>query len=405
MNINSERLKKRFNEMAKIGATESGGVHRLTLSMEDKQARDLFVTWLEELQLKVTIDDFGNIYGRKEGKSPHLPPVVTGSHLDSVAYGGKYDGTLGVLTALEAIETIIDNGIEHEHPIEIVNFTNEEGARYTTPMLGSGALAGIFDQDYTHQLKDSSGKTVIDELKNINYFGDKKNRLKDLKLFIEVHIEQGPILAQNKVDVGIVEGIQGLFWYKVRFTGESDHAGTTPMEFRKDPLVAAAKTMDQLCEWVVAENDGTAITFGKLDVTPNNVNVIPKTIDFTIDIRHPDEATLLKHVETMKDKVHHIAQQQNIIAQIEELSLMKPVHFSAELIEELETLANNSNYKAMKMFSGAGHDAMYMHYMADTAMIFVPSLNGKSHCEEEISDWNDIEKGTDLLYQFLVNSI
>jgi N-carbamoyl-L-amino-acid hydrolase len=405
MNINGTRLVERLHNMAKIGKTSKNGVHRLALTEEDKAARNLFVLWLKDLRLDVRVDDFGNIFGRKEGKLSHLPPVVIGSHLDSVPNGGKFDGTLGVLAALEVIQTLTEEDAQHDYPIEIAMFTNEEGARYATPMLGSGGMTGVFEQEYVYQMKDEQGLRFIDELKKINYHGDKEHRLQKIKCFVELHIEQGPVLIENKVSVGIVKGIQGLSWHKVTFIGESDHAGTTPMNQRKDAFVSAIKAMYLLHHWVKDLGDETAITFGKCSVNPNVINVIPRQVSFSIDVRHPDEETLIKRIGKLKEIILNISTDDDVESQIEDISLMQPVQFSERLVRELENLSRIAGFSSYKMYSGAGHDAMYMNRLGETVMIFVPSLKGKSHCEEEESCLEDIYQTVEVLYQLIKKEI
>lgn len=398
MRINGERLKKRMELIAEIGKTLKGGVNRLALTDEDRQARDLFVRWLKELQLKVTIDDFGNIYGIKEGKDPNLPPIVIGSHLDTVPNGGRFDGVLGVLAGLEVVESFIDHGFEHDYPLMVVNFTNEEGARFPKPMLGSGGITGVFKKEDVYQLKDDEGISFIEELVRIGYLGDVKNRLKDIKAFFELHIEQGPVLEEQNAEVGIVKGIQGLSWHEITFYGQSDHAGTTPLTYRKDALISATKAINQLQNWVTSLQDDTSITFGKFSIKPNAVNVIPSEAKFTIDLRHPDEKTLRERIETMKKIIIHIAIEEDTNSHIVDLSYMKPAHFSKDLINILTDICHDMSLNLHYMYSGAGHDAMYMNNLGDTVMIFVPSVNGKSHCEEEYSRWDDIIKGANVLF-------
>lgn len=387
--------------MAEIGKTKKNGVHRLALSDEDKHARELLISWLKELQLDIKIDDFGNIFARKEGAIPGLPPVVCGSHLDTVPYGGRFDGTLGVLAALEVVSSIMDHNIEHEYPIVIAMFTNEEGARYTKPMLGSGAITGIFQKEFVYQLKDDEGKEFITELARIGFLGEKENRLKDIKSFIELHIEQGPVLMEKERTIGIVKGIQGISWQQVMLTGQADHAGPTPMKSRKDALITAMKIINKIHKWVSNLEDDTSVTFGKLAVSPNTINVVPGNVSFSIDLRHPDRKKLYQRIDKVKEIILNIASYEDVAEQIEEVTFIEPVLFSERLVNNLEEICQEKGYSYYTMFSGAGHDAMYMNNIGEAVMIFVPSIDGKSHCEEEDTTWPDIYQGVDILYRLI----
>ncbi len=401
MSVNNTRLIDRFETISAIGKTKNGGVTRLALSERDKEARDVFVNWLKELNLDVRIDDFGNIYGIKYGTNQQLKPIVMGSHLDSVIKGGKYDGTLGVLVGLEVIESFIEQNIEHERSLIVVNFTNEEGARFPKPMLCSGGITGVFNKEEIYELKDDDGLRFIDELKKISYLGDEKNRLQEVEAFIELHIEQGPVLVENEAKVGVVKGIQGLAWYEVTFLGEADHAGPTPMKKRKDAFIGVAKSIYKLTQWVKSLNDETSITFGKASVEPNIINVIPGKATFSIDLRHPDKEILSERIATMKEVLVKVALEERLDSQIKELSHMNPVEFSESLVSKLETISKIENLEMKTMYSGAGHDAMYMNRIGPTVMIFVPSLNGKSHCEEEISSWEDIISCSNVMFKLV----
>ncbi|WP_218017812.1 Zn-dependent hydrolase [Alkalicoccus saliphilus] len=401
MSINEARLYDRFQTMNRIGETERGGLHRLALSDEDKQARDLLVDWFKELHLTVRVDDLGNIYGIKPGSDPSAKPVVIGSHLDSVPKGGKYDGTLGVLAALEIVESLIDEGVSHEQPVIVVNFTNEEGARFPKPMISSGVLSGVYQTEDMFQLADDSGITLGDELKRIGYAGEKDFRLKDVDKFIELHIEQGPVLIEQQAAIGIVEGIQGLSWHEATFIGEADHAGPSPMSTRKDAAVGAFKAMTALHEWVLSLEDETSITFGRIAVEPHVVNVIPGKAVFSIDIRHPEKEILEQRIDKMKQILTETALRFDLDSQLEDLSFMPPAPFSQKLVQDLENVCLSEKVSYHRMYSGAGHDAMYMNRLAETIMLFVPSIDGKSHNEKEESRWEDIHQCVKVMYELV----
>lgn len=397
--ININRLKSRMLKMAEIGKTENDGVTRLALSREDKEARMLFIKWMKDLKMKVRVDDFGNIYGRSEGTDPNASAIISGSHLDTVPKGGKFDGVLGVLSALEVVESVIESEIQHTHPIEIVAFTNEEGARFTPQMLGSGAVTGQFSRDYTYNRQDVDGYKFIDELKGINFVGDKANRLNNVEAFIEMHIEQGPTLETNQHTVGVVEGIAGFSWLEVNVFGQSNHSGTTPMELRQDSLVTSASIIEKISQWAKDRADGTVATVGNIRTNPGTINVIPGETFFTVDARYPKADLFEQCIEEIKELINRCVQRDSITCSINETRTFPPVRFSSRVVNTVEEVCTDQQISYRRMISGAGHDAMYMNNIADTAMIFVPSIDGKSHCEEENTSWKDIEKGVSILYE------
>ncbi|GHH99467.1 Zn-dependent hydrolase [Neobacillus kokaensis] len=399
--INIERLKSRMLKMAQIGGTDRGGVSRLALSDQEKEARALFIQWLNELNMEVRVDDFGNIYGRLEGKDPNASPVMTGSHLDTVPKGGKFDGTLGVLAALEAIETMKESGIEPACPVEIVSFTNEEGARFAPQMLGSGAITGKFSKEYVYQRTDQKGLTFQSELERIGYLGEERNRPGKIASFIELHIEQGPILDSEKIAIGVVEGIAGFSWMEIKLAGQSDHSGSTPMNMRRDSLVAASSIIHEIYNWAMSKKDGTVATVGTIRTVPGIINAIPGETMFSLDIRNSDPVQLKECVKEVTRLINHIAREKQIECTVDEIASNQPIHFSPFLIETLENVCKESQLPYKKMISGAGHDSMYLNQVTDTVMIFVPSTDGKSHCEEEHTSWEDIEKGISVLYKTL----
>ncbi|TGB02463.1 Zn-dependent hydrolase [Halobacillus salinus] len=390
--MNRERLMQRFSSMAEIGQTDRGGVNRLALTEMDKQARDLLWKWSEEIGLSVRVDDFGNIYARLEGEKVDYKPVVLGSHLDSVPYGGKFDGTLGVLVGLELMETIIEEGKTPERPLELAVFTNEEGARFPTPMLGSGAVTGVFTKEHVYNMKDDDGVRFEDALVKIGYVGDSFNRVTEVEAFIELHIEQGPVLESKGVPVGIVNGIQGLSWHSVQFFGEAGHAGTTPLHHRKDPLISSVKAIQRIHDWVMNLEDETIVTFGKIGTASNTINVVSNSATFSLDIRHPDHSKLLSRIEKVKRLIREVALEDDTESLCEDLSYMTPVSFDPGLSELLSNACRKHNVDFSEIVSGAGHDAMYMNRIGKTVMVFAPSRAGKSHCEEEDTSWEDIEK-------------
>ncbi|MFG6118008.1 Zn-dependent hydrolase [Thalassobacillus sp. B23F22_16] len=394
--INEERLFRNLSKSSEIGAIPGKGLRRLALSDEDKKMRDVFKAWCEKAGLSVRVDDFGNMYARRKGKKV-LPPVVLGSHLDTQPAGGRFDGVLGVLLALEVVNTLNDHNIETDRPVEIVNFTNEEGARFEPPMLGSGGIAGVFDQEYVYSRKDRDGHSFQEELQRIGYKGEKENRLGDFHSYVELHIEQGPVLEDENKQIGIVEGVQGISWMEVTVTGEADHAGPTPMHLRKDALMAAAEIMHHL-EKKVANTEVT-VTVGKISASPDTVNCVPGEVYFTVDIRSTDDSLREEAVEEAKTLIREVCQDRQVDVDTTELWETEKIDFDKGILDAIEESVEDLGYSSRKIVSGAGHDAKYINNIGPTAMIFLPSVNGKSHVPSELTLDEDIISGANVLYQ------
>ncbi|UOQ95157.1 Zn-dependent hydrolase [Halobacillus shinanisalinarum] len=399
--INIDRLRARMTEMAKIGATPNGGVTRLALSEEDKRARKLFVKWMEEVGLDTRVDDFGNIYGKLHGLERGLPVVMAGSHLDTVPKGGNFDGVLGVLGALEAVESLIEQGVKPLRSIELVSFTNEEGARFTPQMLGSGAVTGQFTKDYVYTREDNKGFLFKDELEAIDFKGEESNRPREVSAFIELHIEQGPMLEIEQKSVGIVEGIAGFSWMQVEVAGQSDHSGSTPMSMRNDSLVKAAAIIQKISLWAENRDEQTVATVGNITTSPGIINAVPGETKFTIDFRHPNREELYKGMEEIKQLIKTEVEESSLSSTVKEIRTHQPVHFSNEICTLMEGTCRSLSHPYKHLISGAGHDAMYMQHITNAGMLFVPSINGKSHCEEENTEWEDIECGIVTLFHVL----
>lgn len=401
LSVNLARLQETIDQSARIGGLPKGGICRLALTDEDKAMRDLFKQWLIEAGLEVRIDDFGNMYGRREGKNREATSVMVGSHLDTQPFGGRYDGILGVLSALEVIRVLNENQMETERPIEIVNFTNEEGARFAPPMLGSGGITGAFRKDFIYQLKDNQGNSFAEELERIGYKGLEENRPQHIHSFVEVHVEQGPVLEQQSISMGAVEGIQGMTWLEVKLKGQSDHAGPTPMSMRKDALVAAAKMIVAIEQTAPEMDEQTTTTVGRLSLEPGSINCVPGEVTFSVDIRHFDNIIRNQVLELIYQKLSTIAAVDDIGIEITKLWEIESTHFSQEIVNYIVEASHTLGYSVQKMISGAGHDAKYMNDIAPTAMIFLPSVDGKSHCEEELTLIEDIEEGANVLLQVI----
>ncbi|WP_085507078.1 Zn-dependent hydrolase [Thalassobacillus devorans] len=393
--INEERLFLNLSKSSEIGAIPGKGLRRLALSDEDKEMRDLLKAWCEQAGLTVRVDDFGNMYARRKGKKD-LPPVVLGSHLDTQPAGGRFDGVLGVLLALEVVNTLNDHNIETDRPVEIINFTNEEGARFEPPMLGSGGIAGVFDKDYVYSRKDRDGHSFQKELQRIGYKGEKENRLGDFHSFVELHIEQGPVLEDENKQIGIVEGVQGISWMEVTVTGEADHAGPTPMHLRKDALMAAAEIMHHLEK--VADTEVT-VTIGKISASPDTVNCVPGEVYFTVDIRSTDDSLREEAVAEAKTLIREVCQKRQVDVETTELWETEKIDFDKGILDAIEESVEDLGYSSRKIVSGAGHDAKYINNIGPTAMIFLPSVNGKSHVPSELTLDEDIISGANVLYQ------
>lgn len=395
--IDGDRLMQTIFEMAKIGATPKGGCNRQTLTDLDRQGRDLFKSWCEAAGCTLEVDEMGNMFARRPGKNPDLPPVVMGSHLDTQPTGGKYDGVAGVLTGLEVIRTLNDYGFETERPIEVVNWTNEEGTRFAPAMLASGVYGKAFTKDYAHNLKDFEGHTFGAELERIGYKGDRPCEPQEWDSFFELHIEQGPILEAEEKTIGVVVGGQGMRWYTATITGRESHAGSTPTERRKDALLAAAKVFARLREIAVEHGPYGVATVGHVDVRPNSRNVIPGEVLFTVDIRHPEGAHLDAMGEAFKAAVAEACAFEGLAFDIEDIWNFPPVKFDDDRVAAVRRAAEAAGHGHRDMVSGAGHDACYVARVAPTAMIFIPCKDGLSHNEEEHAEPEHIVAGCDVL--------
>lgn len=398
--INSQRLHESLQTMGQIGSKPARqGITRLALSDEDRQGRDLFVKWLTEAGLDVRVDPVGNIWGIRSGKDITARPVMAGSHLDTVRNGGIYDGALGVLAGLEVIRTLNDNRVITEKPVAVTAFTNEEGARFQPDMMGSMFAAGVLDLDNALLSSDDDGITVQQALENIGYSG--QDRL-EASAYLELHVEQGPQLDLEGVQIGVVQGIQGIAWWQGAYTGEANHAGTTPLEYRKDSLLAASELCLSLRSLAEELGNSTRTTMGRLHPLPDVVNVIPSKSWFTIDLRQYD----IRLFETAKKKVEslvsEIAEKHGLEYSLEQRVDALPIRFPLSMAHMVERVARKNGYSYRNMPSGAGHDAQFMHRICPSAMIFVPSSGGRSHCPEEFTSREDIDRGADVLLRSML---
>ena len=402
LRIDLDRLLGRINELAEIGAIDGGGVCRIALSDEDRQGRDLVAGWMRELGLEVSIDRIGNVIGLRQGTEPG-DPVLTGSHIDTVATGGRYDGNLGVLAGLEVIETLNQAGLTTRKPIGVGFFTNEEGVRYTPDMMGSAVHQGVFDVEEMLKVVGTDGSILGDELENTGYTGEAPTGIFQAECFVELHVEQGPILEAEGCEIGAVEGVQGISWTEHRLTGVANHAGTTPMHLRHDAgYVAAAISVE--ARRLATEMGGDQVaTVGVSALDPGLINVIAKQARVTVDLRNTDELQLQQAEHTMAEYVAKICDAEGLSFASRSLARFKPVKFDPGMISLVADIATSLGYKTRRMPSGAGHDAQMFAPNCPTAMIFVPSRDGISHNVAEFTEAEHIRAGADVLLQLMIN--
>lgn len=390
LEINRERLIQMMNELTEVGGTNDGGLTRLALSDDDARARQWFEKRLEALDINSRVDRFGNIFGRLEGNDPTAAPILIGSHLDSQPNGGRYDGQFGICAALEFLHSLSEQDRRTHRPIEVVNWTNEEGSRFQPPMQGSGVWAGIHDIDEEYLKTDNNGIILKDELERIGYLGEIPCEPNEpYSAYLELHIEQGPYLDINQKQVGIVTGVVGQTWGEATFYGESDHTGPTAMHHRSDALVAAANAILAIRELAKELGDHTVGTVGSINVDPNSPNVIPEEVTITWDIRDPNDIVVDKARERTVSVISSAAEQEGVDWECEETAYVDSIDFSERCINSVEYAADHLDYSSMKLSSGAGHDASHLAGVCDTGMVFSVSENGKSHSPTEFTSWDD----------------
>jgi N-carbamoyl-L-amino-acid hydrolase len=397
LQINGQRLWDTLMETAKFGGTAKGGINRLTLTDEDKKVRDWFKAAAEAIGCKVTVDEVGNMFAHRAGRIDGLAPVCMGSHLDTQPTGGKFDGVLGVLGALEVMRTIQESGYETNAPVEIVNWTNEEGSRFAPAMLASGVFAGVFTPEFAHSREDREGKKFGYELDRVGYRGSEKAGGHKLCAMFELHIEQGPVLEDEGKTIGVVTGVQGMRWYDVTVFGQNAHAGATPMSLRRNALLGAARLIDGIDAIAYRFAPHAVATVGLIDNRPNSRNVIPGEAFFTVDLRHPDEGVLEQMDLQMQTVLTAVLDPLKLLYNVRQIWTSPPVRFAPELIHCVRRAAEKAGYTTRDMVSGAGHDAAYIARVAPTAMIFVPCLNGISHNEAELATVEDCAAGAQVL--------
>ena len=390
-------------EMARIGATEKGGVCRLALTDLDRESRELFVRWAEAAGCTTGFDAMGNLFARRPGRDPDKAPVMTGSHLDSQPTGGKFDGAYGVLAGLEVLRSLNDHGIETEAPVEVVVWTNEEGSRFAPAMIGSGAFAGVFDLDYAQGRSDADGTTIGAELERIGYKGEGCGD-RPVGAYFEAHIEQGPILEAEEKTIGVVTGAQGQRWYEVTLTGQEAHAGPTPMARRKDALVGASRLVQAINQLGHDFQPDACTTVGMLQVHPNSRNVIPGSVWLTVDLRHPDDGRLAEMDRAFRQAAEAAAEAGGLDLAIEEIWHFGATPFDETCVSAVRAGAERYGHSHRDIVSGAGHDAVYMAKVAPTGMIFVPCEDGISHNEIENATPEHLTAGCEVLMHAIVET-
>ncbi len=399
--VDGARLWDSVMAMAEIGATPGGGSGRLALTELDRQARDLFVSWCAAAGCRVRVDRMGNIFARRAGTEPGLPPVMTGSHLDTQPLGGRFDGVYGVLAGIEVVRALNDAGVATRAPLDVVVWTDEEGARFKAGFMGSGVFAGLQDLEAALANPDGEGRTMGGELERIGYAGTEPVGTPGAA-FVEAHIEQGPLLEAEGQTSGVVLGAQGQRCFRVTVTGAEGHAGTLPMDRRRDALLGAARMIDAVNAVAFRHQPRPVITVGRLEVRPNSPNTVPGQAVFTIDSRHPDDDTLAAVAEDMAGACARVAEAAGLDLAIEPTTERGSVAFDESLVADLRAAAEKLGLAQRDITSGAGHDACNLAHVAPTAMIFVPCAGGISHSEAENAKPEDLAAGCDLLLQAMV---
>jgi beta-ureidopropionase / N-carbamoyl-L-amino-acid hydrolase len=395
MRTDARRLWDSLMELARIGATPKGGVRRLSLTETDREGRGLFVRWCREAGLAVRWDAAGNIFARREGADPAAAPVLMGSHLDTQPSGGRFDGAYGVMAGLEVVRTLDDQGIRTRAPLEVVSWTNEEGTRFAPGMAGSAVFAGAHSLEDIKSAKDSDGITFGEALERIGYAGE--GGAHEVGAYFEAHIEQGPVLEQTRTTIGVVQGALGQRWFDVAVTGMDAHAGPTPMELRKDALLAASRMVLEVNRIARGHPDYARATVGVMQVKPGSRNVVPGEARFTVDMRNAADRTLSAMKADLEESLRAIAEEYRVAVEVREIMYFPPCEFAPALVDAVRRAAKALGLSHRDIVSGAGHDAVFLARVAPTAMVFVPCEGGISHNEIENARPEDLAAGCDVL--------
>ncbi len=397
IDIDADRFRESFEAYSAIGATDAGGLHRLTLTEPDREARDRLCEDLADLGLTVRVDELGNTFARRPGRDPDAAPVLIGSHLDSQPKGGRYDGQLGVLTALETLRAFEDEGVETDRPVELVNWTNEEGSRFQQAMLGSSVAVGATSLDDALAMEDREGVTVREALGAIGYDGDHPVGIDpgDVHAYLELHVEQGPKLESSGDSVGVVEGVFGLSWMEATVEGQANHAGPTAMHDRQDALAAATSAVNEIRRLPTRLSADAVATVGRMEVSPGSINVIPDEVTFTVDVRSYDERVVREAPDAVEFEIATACEREGTDYEFESLWSIDPLSFSPTVRDAVAAGATAVGAPFRRIVSGAGHDANYMARVTDAGMVFVPSVDGITHAESEFTEWDDCVAGAE----------
>lgn len=404
LRINPDRLWDSIHALAEIGPGIAGGSNRQTLTDDDKKGRELFKGWCDAAGMTMGVDQMGTMFARREGTDPNALPVYVGSHLDTQPTGGRYDGVLGVLGALEVVRSLNDLGIKTKHPIVVTNWTNEEGARFAPAMLASGVFAGVHTLDYAYGRKDPEGKTFGDELRRIGWVGAEPVGARKMHAYLEYHIEQGPILEAENKQIGVVTHGQGLWWLEFTLTGKEAHTGSTPMTMRVNAGLAMARILEMVQTVAMSEQPGAVGGVGQVRFSPNSRNVLPGTVVFTIDIRSPEQAKLDRMRATIEAEAPKICEVLGVGCAVEAVGHFDPVTFDPVLVERVRNAAVKLGYSHMNIISGAGHDACWMQRVAPSVMIMCPCVDGLSHNEAEDISREWAAAGCDVLFHAVLET-
>lgn len=395
--VDGSRLWQSLEEISQFGATPAGGLHRLAASPEDGLARDYFVSIAKSIGCTVRVDQLGNVFIRRQGSNASRKAILIGSHLDSQPFGGKYDGIYGVMAGLEVLRTLHAHQVQLEYSVDVACWTNEEGARFAPAMMGAAYFAGKFEADDLLQRLDVQGISLEQSLREIGYLGSDSISPQEFETYLEIHIEQGPVLENSDTAIGVVTGVQAMQWHRVTITGQSGHAGTYPMEIRQDALVAASEVIAQVEQIGLAHPQIGRATVGFLEVHPNSPNVIPGSVELMVEFRHPDQSIINQMASDLETALARIQTTRNVhVAKVQELDAA-PVVFDLALVDTIQAVCEQQGIAYQRMLSGAGHDAVQVSGCISSAMIFIPCVKGISHAEDEeiTSEW--AQRGAQVL--------
>ena len=397
ISVNSDRLWSRMMEMAQHGALPGGGCNRQALTDEDRAGRELFMSWCKDIGCSIRIDQIGNIFARLAGEDDSLAPVITGSHLDTQPSGGKYDGIYGVLAGLEVLQTLVENGVQTNRPLEVVVWTNEEGCRFDTAMMGSAVWSGSMPLEKAYALADREGHTVKSELQRTGQLGSTPALAGQVHAALELHIEQGPVLEAEEKHIGVVNGVQHMSRHRVIIYGQEAHAGPTPMSLRKDPVMALAKILPPLYDLADQYDPEGRVTFGYLDASPGSSNTVPGKLEITVDIRHPNESSYRAMLDGYRLAVEQACNSFSLEFELECFWEAPGIEFNPDCIAAIRAATQSRGYRYRDMISGAGHDACNISAVVPTSMIFIPCKGGLSHNEAESAEPEHVTMGANVL--------